>query len=59
MNRDEKSGQLLPASNPDEVEKTFLELKRNGVEFSEELTTADSGKCAIMRDPKGNEFEIR
>ena len=58
MNRDEKSRQLLPASNPDKVEKTFLELKRNGVEFSEEQITTDWGKYAIMRDPEGNEFEI-
>jgi catechol 2,3-dioxygenase-like lactoylglutathione lyase family enzyme len=58
MNRDAKTGQLLPFSDPSEAEKTFMELKRSGVEFSEELTTTDWGKYAIMRDPEGNEFEI-
>jgi hypothetical protein len=58
MNRDSKTGQILPASEPSEVEKTYLELKEKGVEFSEELTTTNWGKYAILKDPEGNEFEI-
>jgi catechol 2,3-dioxygenase-like lactoylglutathione lyase family enzyme len=58
LRKDEKSGQVLPASRPEDVEKTYSELKRNGVEFSEELTTTDWGKYAIFSDPDGNEFEI-
>jgi catechol 2,3-dioxygenase-like lactoylglutathione lyase family enzyme len=52
------TGQVLPASNPENVERTYFELKRNGVEFSEELTTTEWGKYAILKDPDGNEFEI-
>jgi len=48
----------LPASNPEDVERTYFELKKNGVEFSEGLTTTDWGKYAILRDPDRNEFEI-
>jgi uncharacterized glyoxalase superfamily protein PhnB len=48
----------LPASNPENVERTYFELKRKGVEFSEELTATDWGKYAILKDPDGNEFEI-
>ena len=58
IRRDEKTGQALPSSKPEDVERTYLELKRNGVEFSEELTTTDWGKYAILRDLDGNEFEI-
>jgi lactoylglutathione lyase len=58
MHRDEKSGQQIPASNSDEVERTYLELKKKGVEFSEELTSTEWGKYAILRDLDGNEFEI-
>jgi catechol 2,3-dioxygenase-like lactoylglutathione lyase family enzyme len=58
MYKDEQSGQLIPASNPDEVESTFLLLKKNEVEFSEALTTTSWGKYAIFRDLDGNEFEI-
>ena len=58
MNRHEKTGQLLPASKPEDVERTYNELKANGVEFTEELTTTSWGKYAIMRDLEGNEFEI-
>jgi catechol 2,3-dioxygenase-like lactoylglutathione lyase family enzyme len=53
-----RTGQVLPASNPEDVERTYIELKRNGVEFSEELTSVEWGKYAIFRDPDGNEFEI-
>lgn len=56
--RDEKRGLLIPSSRPEDVERTYLELKKNGVEFSEELRTLDWGKAAIFRDPDGNEFEI-
>ncbi len=58
VRKDEKTGQVLPASNPEEVERTYHELKKKGVEFSEELTTTSWGKYAIMRDLDGNEFEI-
>lgn len=58
IRKDEKTGQVLPASNPKEVEKTYIELKKKGVEFSEELTTTDWGKYAILKDPDGNMFEI-
>lgn len=49
---------FTPASDPGEVEKTYFELKRKGVEFVEEITTTDWGKYAVMRYPEGNEFEI-
>jgi catechol 2,3-dioxygenase-like lactoylglutathione lyase family enzyme len=58
IRKDDKTGQVLPASNPENVERTYFELKKNGVEFSEELTATDWGKCAILKDPDGNEFEI-
>jgi catechol 2,3-dioxygenase-like lactoylglutathione lyase family enzyme len=56
--KDEKTGMVLPSSDPAEVEKTYNELKSKGVEFSEELTTTDWGKYAILKDPEGNEFEL-
>jgi hypothetical protein len=40
------------------VERTHFELKRNGVEFPEGLTTTDWDNYALFRDPDGNEFEI-
>jgi len=58
MERHERTGQLVPSSDPAMVEKTYLELKGSGVEFSEELTATAWGKYAIMRDPDGNEFEL-
>ncbi len=58
MRKDEKSGQLIPSSRPENVEKTYLELKEKGVVFSEELTSTSWGKYAILRDLDGNEFEI-
>jgi catechol 2,3-dioxygenase-like lactoylglutathione lyase family enzyme len=58
VRRDEKTGIVTPASKPDEVERTYQELKRKGVEFLEELTTTRWGKYAILRDPDGNLFEI-
>jgi hypothetical protein len=48
----------LPASKPEDVERTYFELKKNGVVFSEELINTDWGKYAIMRDLDGNEFKI-
>lgn len=58
VRRDEKTGLLLPSSYPEAVEKTYLELWRKGVDFSEPLTTVEWGKYAILRDPDGNEFEL-
>ncbi len=58
MRKDKESGQLIPASNPDDVERTYLELKKKGVEFSEVLTSTGWGKYAILKDPDGNEFEM-
>ena len=58
MRKDGRSGRLVPASNPENVEKTYLELKKRGVEFTEELTSTDWGKYAILKDLDGNEFEI-
>lgn len=53
-----KGNLVLPASNPEAVDKTFHELRKNGIEFSVELTTTSWGKYAILKDPDGNEFEI-
>jgi catechol 2,3-dioxygenase-like lactoylglutathione lyase family enzyme len=53
-----KSGATLPLGDPDDVEKTYRELKRKGVEFSQELMKMPWGKMAIFRDLDGNEFEI-
>ncbi|HUI00006.1 MAG TPA: VOC family protein [Nitrososphaerales archaeon] len=58
LRRDKKSGRILPSSNPRAVERTYKELKRKGVEFSQELTKTSWGKMAILRDLDGNEFEI-
>ncbi len=58
MRKDERTGVVTPASKPEEVESTYLELKKKGVEFSQELTKTDWGKYAILRDRDGNEFEI-
>lgn len=58
MNKHPKTGQLLPASTSSEVEKTYLELKKNGVEFAEELTSTNWGKYAVFKDLDGNEIEI-
>ena len=58
VRRDEKTGALIPASNPENVEKTYYELKENGVEFKTELSTLPWGKYAILKDLDGNEFEI-
>ncbi len=58
MHKDENTGILTPASRPENVEKTYLELKKKDVKFTQELITTDWGKYAIMQDPDGNEFEI-
>ena len=56
--KDKKSGLSLPFSEPAAVEKTYLQLKEKGVEFSEPLTTTSWGKFALLKDPDGNEIEI-
>ena len=56
--KDDKTVVVIPASKPVEVERTYLELKKNGVEFSMELTTTSWGKMAILKDLDGNEIEI-
>lgn len=58
MRKDKKNGRLIPASDPDNVERTYLELKKKGVEFKEALTATSWGKYAILKDPDGNEFEM-
>jgi uncharacterized glyoxalase superfamily protein PhnB len=58
LRKDKSNGSIIPASDPANVEETYSELKRNGVEFSQELTTTSWGMMAILRDPDGNEFEI-
>ncbi len=58
MRRDEKTGSLLPPSSPEKVEETYRELKRRGVEFTQELMTTSWGNAAMIRDIDGNEFEI-
>lgn len=58
MQRHPKTGQLLPASKPEAVERTYQELKAKGVEFAEELVSTNWGKYAIMKDPDGNEIEV-
>ncbi len=56
--RKAKSGELLPASDPEAVETTYHELKSRGVRFSHELNTTSWGKRASFLDLDGNEFEI-
>jgi len=51
-------GKVIPACKPEDVEKTYLELKHSGVQFSKELEVSQFGKMAILRDPDGHEFEI-
>lgn len=53
-----RSGTMLPASDPAEVERTFQDLKAKGVTFSEDLETMSWGKRAAFLDLDGNEFEI-
>jgi len=53
-----EKGQIIPCSEPENVEKTYFELKENGVEFVEDLAVTNWGVQAIFRDPDGNEFEI-
>ncbi len=56
--KDEKTGMIIVASEPADVEKTYDELRSKGVTFSEELKTEWWGKYAILQDPDGNEFEL-
>lgn len=58
VRRDRKTGLVTPASRPEDVEKTYHELKKMGVDFAEELTTTKWGKYALLKDPDGNIFEI-
>ena len=58
MREDKKSGQLIPASDPADAERTYAELTKKGVEFSEALASTSWGKYAILKDPDGNEFEL-
>lgn len=58
LQKKRESGLVLPASSPEAVERTFHELKKNGVEFSVDLTSTSWGKYAILKDLDGNEFEI-
>jgi len=37
FSKDERTGRIVPASKPEEVEKTYTELKSNRVRFSEEM----------------------
>ncbi|MDA4116798.1 MAG: VOC family protein [Thaumarchaeota archaeon] len=58
IRKDKKTGRVLPSSRPEDVESAYHELKKKGVKFSEELTTVEWGKYAILRDLDGNEFEM-
>jgi len=39
-----------------DVEATYKELKKKGVEFSEELKKESWGTYAMLKDPDGNEY---
>jgi catechol 2,3-dioxygenase-like lactoylglutathione lyase family enzyme len=56
--KDKKSGLSLPFSEPSGVERTYHQLRKKGVEFSEPLTATSWGKYAVLRDPDGNEYEM-
>lgn len=56
--RKAKSGELLPASDPKEVEGTYHELQARGVRFKHDLKITSWGKMAAFLDLDGNEFEI-
>jgi len=58
MSRNEKTGVLVAASDPTDVENAYNELKSRSAVFSEDLKTEWWGKYAILQDPDGNEFEI-
>lgn len=58
LRKDVRPGYVIPASRPEDVERAYQELKKNGVEFAQELTTTEWGKMAIFKDLDGNEFEI-
>jgi len=58
LHKDEKTGRIIPTSDPASVERTYSELKRKEVEFSQELTSTSWGKMAILKDLDGNEIEI-
>ena len=52
------AGSVVPTSSPENVEKTYSDLKERDVEIETELKTLPWGKYAIFKDPDGNEFEI-
>ena len=56
--KDEKSGALIPRSKAGSVDATYAELKKKGVEFSQELADSPWGKYALLKDPDGNEFYL-
>ena len=58
IRKDERTGLTIPASRPEDVARTYRELKKKGVKFSEEITTTSWGKYAVLKDPDGNLFEI-
>jgi len=58
VRKDKKTGLVIPSSVPEDVERTYRQLKKKGVQFSEELTTTSWGKYALLKDPDGNLFEI-
>jgi len=54
-------GQLEPgntgiALGVDDLEKTFQEMSRKGVEFTVKPTKKEWGSYAMFKDPDGNEF---
>jgi catechol 2,3-dioxygenase-like lactoylglutathione lyase family enzyme len=53
-----EKGQIIPCSKPENVGKTYFELKEKDVEFVEDLAATSWGMHAIFRDLDGNEFEI-
>ena len=55
---DESTGAVIPRSQQENVEDTYLELKGRGVEFSTELRDSPLGKYAVLKDLDGNEFYI-
>jgi len=55
---DTPGGQRGIAFSVDNVEKTYRQLKENGVQFSKALTKVPFGTYAIFKDLDGNEFWI-
>ncbi len=53
-----KSGELIPSSDPADVERTYHDLKGMGVAFADDLKTVSWGKRATLLDLDNNELEI-